>query len=101
MLSAKAPWRLIDEWHTFGTLPGMATTKQRINISVSRRTAETLRHLAKRDQEPLATKATRLLEQALELEEDRFLSAIADERLKNHRGKWLSHEEVWGKKRTS
>ncbi len=73
----------------------MATTKQRINISVSKRTAEALRHLAKRDQEPLATKATRLLEQALELEEDRFLSAIADERLKG-RVRWIKDsDKLW------
>ena len=55
--------------------------------------------LAKRDQMPLASKATLLLEEALELEEDRVLSAIADERLKNYKGPWLSHEEVWGKRK--
>jgi len=36
--------------------------------------------LAKRDQEPLATKAGALLEFALEIEEDRVLSQIANER---------------------
>ncbi len=75
----------------------MATTKDRINISVSKGTRAMIEALAKRDQEPVATKAARLLEEALELEEDRTLSAIADERLKNHKGRWLSHEEVWGK----
>ncbi len=75
----------------------MATTKQRINISVTKSTAKALAYLAKRDQEPVATKAGALLEFALELEEDRFLSTLGDERLKNHKGRWLSHEEVWGK----
>ena len=75
----------------------MATTKQRINISVSKSTAKALGYLAKRDQQPVATAAARLLEEALELEEDRMLSAIADERLKNYKGTWLSHEKVWGK----
>ena len=75
----------------------MATTKERINISVSKGTRKMLRHLAKRDQVPEATKAAHLIMEALELEEDRMLSAIADERLKNHKGRWLSHEEVWGK----
>lgn len=79
----------------------MATTKQRINISVSKSTAQALARLAKRDQEPVATKAGALLEFALELEEDRMLSAIADERLKNYRGPWLSHEEVWGQKKSA
>lgn len=75
----------------------MATTKQRINISVTKSTAKALAYLAKRDQEPLATKAGALLEFAIDIEEDRVLSKIADERLKNHKGRWLSHEEVWGK----
>ena len=77
----------------------MATIKHRINISVSKNTRDALKHLAKRDQEPVATKAGELLEFALEIEEDRILSAIADKRLKNHTGRWLSHEEVWGKKK--
>lgn len=75
----------------------MATTKQRINISVSKETRKMIEGLAKRDQQPVATKAAALIEEALELEEDRVLSAIADERLRNYKGPWLSHEEVWGK----
>lgn len=77
----------------------MAATKTRINISVSKRMRDALELLAKRDEQPLATKAERLLEEALELEEDRYLSALADKRLKNYKGPWLSHEEVWGKKK--
>ena len=75
----------------------MATTKDRINISVSKDTKRMLIALAKRDEMPVASKVTDLVEQALELEEDRVLSAIADERLKSHKGRWLSHEEVWRK----
>jgi len=80
----------------------MATTKHRINISVSKNTRETLKQLAKRDQEPVATKAGALLEFALEMEEDRILGAIGDERLKNHKGRWIPHKEAWQmiKKRT-
>jgi len=79
----------------------MVTTKQRVNISVPRDTLKRIKLLAKRDEEPVATKVMSLVEDALELEEDRFLSEIADERLKNHKGRWLSHEEVWRKiKRT-
>ena len=76
----------------------MATAKDRINISVSKSTRRMLEGLAKRDEKPVATKASELLEEALELQEDLFLSRIADERLKNHKGRWLTHEEVWGKK---
>lgn len=77
----------------------MATTKTRINISVPNDVRDVLRALAKRDQKPVASKVLDLVEEALEFEEDRVLSAIADERLKNHKGRWLSHEEVWGKKK--
>lgn len=75
----------------------MATNKTRINISVSKRMRDDLHALAKRDQKPVASKVVDLVEQALELEEDIFLSRIAEERLKNHKGRWLSHEEVWRK----
>lgn len=78
----------------------MATTKDRINISVSKSTRKLLEDLAKRDQMPLASKVALLVEEALELEEDRVLSAIADERLKNFKGPWLSHDAVWGKMKT-
>ena len=80
----------------------MATTKDRINISVSKSTRAALQALAKRDQKPLASKAADLIEQALELEEDRALEAIVQRRLANRKNvRWVSHEEAWGlKKRT-
>ena len=71
----------------------MATTKKRINISVTKETSDMLKRLAKRDQEPVATKAGALLEFALELEEDRMLSAIADERLKG-KVKWVADSDA-------
>ncbi|MFZ2719694.1 MAG: toxin-antitoxin system, antitoxin component [Minisyncoccia bacterium] len=76
----------------------MATAKTRINISVSKTTRDILRALAKRDETPVASKVVDLLEEAIELEEDRYFAKIAEERLRNHKGKWLTHEEVWGKK---
>jgi len=72
----------------------MATTKQRINISVSKNTHDALMGLAKRDQEPLATKAAVLLELAIEIEEDSYFEALAAKREKM-RGKWISHEDAW------
>ncbi len=79
----------------------MATTKQRINISVTKETSDMLKLLAKRDQSPVATKAGELLELALELEEDRMLSALAEERMKNFKGPWVSHEKIWGKNKST
>lgn len=75
----------------------MATTKDRINISVSKDMRRALGLLARRDEVPEATKAADLLQIALEIEEDRYFSKLADERLKKNT-KWLTHEEVWGKK---
>ncbi|HEY4474104.1 MAG TPA: toxin-antitoxin system, antitoxin component [Candidatus Paceibacterota bacterium] len=73
----------------------MATVKTRINISVSRQTRDTLKALAKRDQMPVATKTADLVEEALELEEDRMLSAIAEERLKG-KVRWIKDsDKVW------
>ena len=80
----------------------MATTKTRINISVSKSTRDVLRALAKRDELPVASKAANLIEQALELEEDRALEAIIQGRLKSRKkGRWYSHEEAWSLKKST
>jgi hypothetical protein len=73
----------------------MATTKQRINISVSKSTAEVLKLLAKRDQEPVATKVAGLLALALEIEEDGALSEIA--RRRDVKGtRWIKDSDrIW------
>ncbi len=74
----------------------MVMTKKRLNISVSKETEAALKYVAKRDQKSLATKVVELVEEALELEEDRMLSAIADERLKNHKGRWIKDsDKIW------
>lgn len=55
---------------------------------------EALAKLARRDRIPQATKATRLLEAALEVEEDQIWDAIAQTRdLKGAR--YLSHKKAW------
>ena len=73
----------------------MATTKKRINISVTKEVSDLLTQIAKRDQEPVATKAGALLEFALDIEEDRMLSAIADERMKG-KVKWVPDSDaIW------
>ena len=52
--------------------------------------------LAKRDRVPAATKAAELLRQAIEMEEDLYLSKIADERLKG-RVRWVKDsDKIWG-----
>lgn len=72
----------------------MPTTKARINISISNSTKRILSRLAHRDEMPIATKAERLLEMAMELEEDYFWNKLAEER--DTKGvKYLSHKQVW------
>ena len=72
----------------------MSTTKTRINISVSYDVREALAKLARRDQVPRATKAVRLLETALELEEDQVWDTIARQR-DSKNARYLSHEKAW------
>jgi predicted DNA-binding protein len=73
----------------------MATTKRRLNISLSKEVETLVSMMAKRDGVPEATKVGELLRTSLALEEDRALSLLAEERLKDV-GKKLSHKEVWG-----
>ncbi|MBI4050750.1 MAG: hypothetical protein HY396_02125 [Candidatus Doudnabacteria bacterium] len=73
----------------------MPTTKSRINISLSDEIKEALIKLARRDRVPQATKAARLLETALELEEDQAWNAIARRRdVKSAR--YILHNKAWG-----
>lgn len=72
----------------------MATTKRRLNISLSPEVETMVTTLAKRDRVPEATKVAELLLTSLALEEDRALSLLADARL-TEKGKKLSHSDVW------
>lgn len=74
----------------------MPTKKKRLNITLKKDVALFLEKIALRDEVPQATKAAELLEQALELEEDAYFSALAEKRLKEG-GKFYSHREAWGK----
>lgn len=72
----------------------MATTKKRINISVSKELDTILSKLAKRDQVPQATKAEHLLRMALEIEEDEVLDAIATKR-DTTGARFVPHSLAW------
>jgi len=72
----------------------MPTIKTRINVSLSDDLRDALAKLARRDRIPQATKAARLLETALEMEEDRVWDALASRRdIKNAR--YVSHKSAW------
>lgn len=71
-----------------------ARPKQRMQITLGPDVGPAIRMLAKRDHVPAATKAAQLLRQAIEMEEDIYLSKIADER--DVPGvKWIQAEDVW------
>lgn len=72
----------------------MPTIKTRINISLSNNVRDALTKLARRDRVPQATKAARLLEIALELEEDQIWDAIAKQR-DTKTARYLSHNKAW------
>lgn len=72
----------------------MATTKRRLNITLSPEVDALISLIAKRDQVPEATKVSELLAISLALEEDKALSLLADIRLKD-RGKKMSHTDMW------
>ena len=72
----------------------MATQKARLNISLSKDVRLALAKIARRDRVPKATKAARLLETALELEEDQAWDDLAARRdTKNAR--YIPHDRAW------
>ena len=73
----------------------MPTAKTRINVSVSDEMSLALKKMAIRDQVPTATKAERLLEIALEMEEDQIWDKIAATREKTKSTEYLSHNQAW------
>ncbi|MBX2866749.1 hypothetical protein KTR10_02250 [Candidatus Kaiserbacteria bacterium] len=74
----------------------MTTTNPRIHITTDNVTRTLLQKLAKRDDTSLASKAEEYLRIGLALAEDMELSAIAAERMKTPRSKYISHDAVWG-----
>lgn len=74
----------------------MSTAKSRINISLPDDVKQTLISIAKRDQMPAATKAARLIEIGMEVEEDDAWDKIAASRDRKS-SVFHSHVKVFGK----
>lgn len=75
----------------------MPTSKERILVTLTPSMSRELNARAKREKTPRATIARFLLEQALDEltdEEDRYLSALSDKRLKETK-RWLTADEFW------
>lgn len=75
----------------------MPTEKKRVNVSLSHPVHKAISYLARRDNVPYATKASYLIEEALELEEDIALDFLARQRKKQGKLSHLSHKQVWRK----
>ena len=72
----------------------MATTKERILITLTPDMARELKERAEYEKSPRATVAARAIREWLSDEEDRQLSAIGERRLAETK-QWLTHEEFW------
>lgn len=72
----------------------MTTLKKRLNISLTKELDSALVELASRDSVPMATKASQLLETALEIEEDTLWDTLAKKR-DNKASSFVTHDEAW------
>ncbi len=74
----------------------MATSKKRLNITLTPESETLVAALAARDKVPAATKVRQLLEESLALVEDQALTEMAETRLLSKPKKKLTHDAVWG-----
>ena len=72
----------------------MPTSKKRINITIDDATYAAIERLAGDRQESISRTSLRLIEEALEYQEDRYFSKAADARLRKKQGR-VSHDEAW------
>lgn len=72
----------------------MPTNKKRINITLPEKIEKVLTLIAKRDGMATATKATELLKQAIEIEEDQAWDEIAMKR-DNKNANFIQHKDAW------
>ena len=72
----------------------MPTTKKRINITIDDELYRSLDKLSKKENGTLSSVSLRLIERAVELEEDLYFSRQADKRLSKNE-KRITHSKVW------
>ncbi len=71
------------------------SAKKRILVSVAPGSSASLKALAKRARQPIATFAAKMIDAGLALEEDVALAARADERASRKGVKYVSHADAW------
>ena len=74
----------------------MPTTKKRINITIDDELYRSLDKLSKKENGTLSSVSLRLIERAVELEEDLYFSRQAEKRLAKNE-KRVPHSKVWDK----
>lgn len=72
----------------------MPTSKKRINITVDDELFRSLHKLSKKEKKTLSSVSLRLIEKAVELEEDLHFSREADKRLTKNE-KRIPHSKAW------
>ena len=77
----------------------MPATNPRVNVVMEEPMYDTVRRLAKRDKVSLSLKVRDLVKEALEMEEDRGLTALAEARERTYdSSRALTHNQVWGRR---
>ena len=69
-------------------------SKKRIYVSVSSEVEDALEYISKKNNTPIASSASILLQKAIEIEEDEIWDAIITER-KSQNKKFYSHTDAW------
>jgi len=72
----------------------MPTQKKRINITIDDATYAAIERVAEERDESISRTSLRLIEEALEYQEDRYFSKVADSRLRKKQRR-VSHDEAW------
>ena len=87
---AVPPSKVMEKCYTMQ----MPTQKKRINITIDDATYAAIERLADEREESISRTSLRLIEEALEFQEDRHFSKVADARLKKKQRR-VSHDKAW------
>ena len=78
----------------------MPAINPRVNVVLEEPIYDSVRRLAKRDKVSLSLKVRDLVKEALEMEEDQGLTALAEKRERTYdASRALTHDQVWGHRR--
>ena len=73
----------------------MPTNRPRIQVTLDEDTGDRLSMLAAGQGRPLSATAAELIRQALDLQEDMYLSQASEARLAGDDGRRITHEDAW------